>query len=162
MKEIKERIVVVSDSHGHHDYLEKIKEYEEKVFNKPIIFLHAGDSEAKYEDQLCGFLSVRGNMDYYLDLPYYLIIPVYKNIIFITHGHMFYKDQIDNIMTSNHANICITGHTHMPSKQIINDKYYLNPGSIARPRFNSKKQYLEIDIDIDGNIKINDKFIEEI
>ena len=50
----------------------------------------------------------------------------------------------------------------MPSKQIINDKYYLNPGSIARPRFNSKRQYLEIDIDVDGNIKINDKFIEEI
>lgn len=162
MKEIKMRVVVVSDSHRNNELLLKIKEYEEKCFKERLLFIHAGDSEARYEDELYGFLSVRGNMDYELNLPNYLIIPVYKNIIFMTHGHLFYKDQIEKIMFDNHANICISGHSHYPSKEYCNNKYYLNPGSISRPRFNSKRQFLEIDIDIDGNIKINDKLIEEI
>ena len=159
------RIIIASDSHGHHELLKSIMEYEKRqaeLTGVSLIFLHAGDSSAKYEDELEGWLSVKGNMDFSDFLPFYRIIPVHKHKIFLTHGHLYSNNSILNIMEENACDICITGHTHVPSIQNKNGKYFLNPGSVVRPRFASKRQYLSLDIEEDGNIKIKTKFIEEI
>ena len=159
------RIIIASDSHGHHELLSKIYEYERKEAtkdNKMFLFLHAGDSSAKYEDEIEGWLSVKGNMDFSDFLPFYRIIEVHKHKIFLTHGHLYSNSAILSIMDENSCDICITGHTHVPSIQNKNGKYFINPGSISRPRFMSKRQYLSLDIEEDGNIKIKSKFIEEI
>ena len=101
-------------------------------------------------------------MDFSDFLPFYRIIPVHKHKIFLTHGHLYSNNSILNIMEENACDICVTGHTHVPSIQNKNGKYFLNPGSVVRPRFASKRQYLSLDIEEDGNIKIKTKFIEEI
>ena len=159
MDEVKMKIVVASDSHGHHELLELIKNKER---DKNTLFLHAGDSCAKYEDQLDGWISVKGNMDFLDSLPFYRVIEVYKHKIFITHGHLYNINTINNILKEENCDICITGHTHVPSNILKNGIYYLNPGSVARPRFMSKRQYLIIEIDECGNVKISPKFLEEI
>lgn len=159
------RIIIASDSHGHHELLKSIMEYERRqaeLDGVSLVFLHAGDSSARYEDELEGWLSVKGNMDFSDFLPFYRIIPVHKHKIFLTHGHLYSNNSVLSIMEENACDICITGHTHVPSIQNKNGKYFLNPGSVIRPRFASKRQYLSLDIEDDGNIKIKTKFIEEI
>lgn len=159
------RIIIASDNHGHHELLKSIMEYEKKIGEKEgksLLFLHAGDSSAKYEDELEGWLSVKGNMDFCEFLPFYRIIPLGMHKIFLTHGHLYSNASILNIMEENKCDICITGHTHVPFIQNKNGMYFINPGSTSRPRFASKKQYVSLDIDDDGNIKITSKFIEEI
>ena len=159
------RIIVASDSHGHHELLERIVAFEREkasVDNKSLLFLHAGDSQARYQDEIEDWLSVKGNMDSASFLPFYRIITLPKHKIFITHGHLYSNSSISSIMKENACDICITGHTHVPSIQNRNGIYFLNPGSVARPRFTSKKQYLSLDLEDDGNIKITTKFIEEI
>ena len=80
----------------------------------------------------------------------------------MTHGHLYNMNTINQIMKENDCDICVTGHTHVPSNQVINGKYYLNPGSIVRPRFMSSKQYMLLYIYEDGSMKIKNKLIEEI
>ncbi len=162
MNKLIQKIVVVSDSHSHHELLDLIKDWENKIDNCEIIFIHAGDSCARYDDQLDGWLSVKGNMDYLDSLPFYRIIPLYQHKAFVTHGHLYNMNTIIKIMDENNCDICISGHTHVPSQQEKEGKYFLNPGSIASPRFMSSKQYMLLYIYEDGSIKIKNKLIEEI
>lgn len=162
MSDLKQRIIVVSDSHNHHELLKRIYEYENSNYSGSILYLHCGDSCCKYQDQIEPFISVRGNMDYLDELPFYKEIPVYKHKIFMTHGHFFNSKSINTMMDELGCDICMTGHTHVPVKEYKNNKWYINPGSVIKPRFMSKKQYMQVDIFDDGSIKITDKFIEDI
>ncbi len=162
MNKLIQKVVIVSDSHSHHELLDLIKDWEAKIDTCELLYIHAGDSCARYEDQLDGWLSVKGNMDYLDSLPFYRIIPLYKHKLFMTHGHLYNMNTINQIMKENDCDICVTGHTHVPSNQVINGKYYLNPGSIVRPRFMSSKQYILLYIYEDGSMKIKNKLIEEI
>jgi len=162
MDKIKARIIIASDSHRDCDVLTKIANYENKI-NKgyELVFLLAGDSEEE-AFMIEPFISVKGNCDYREDYPSYLIIPVHKHRIFMTHGHMYSNMTINDLMNDNRCDICITGHTHSPVNYEANGKRFINPGSVSRPRNGSKRNYLEMDIMEDGCLKFYTKFIEEI
>ena len=58
MNKLIQKVVIVSDSHSHHELLDLIKDWEAKIDTCEILYIHAGDSCARYDDQLDGWLSV--------------------------------------------------------------------------------------------------------
>lgn len=77
-------------------------------------------------------IAVRGNCDYDIDelhfsMPYKYTL---DNNIFITHGHLY---DIQDLLDLN-ENIIVSGHTHIAKIEKINNKLFLNPGSISIPR----------------------------
>lgn len=155
-----ERIIVISDCHGRSDIIKNII-LTEKEYKGNIIYLCAGDSEIS-KDNIYPFMSVKGNCDFFYNYPSYLIIPLKMHKILLTHGHLYSRLSLELMMEENKCNICITGHTHVPKEEFYEGKWYINPGSISRPRGNSRRQYKVIDIDDEGLIKISNKFIEEM
>ncbi len=83
------KIMIVSDSHGRNNYLEKALE---KV--KPIdLFIHLGDFEGSEEYIRsivpCKAEMVPGNNDYFTGLDKDKIITIGNYSIFLTHGHRY-------------------------------------------------------------------------
>jgi len=52
-----------------------------------------------------------------------------KNII-LTHGHLYNKDYLSNL----DADIVFMGHSHIASIEKINNKLFINPGSVSKSR----------------------------
>ena len=81
------RILVVSDTHGKHDNLQKIFSKEE-TFD---LMLHLGDAEGGYNDILsiapCPLHIVAGNMDELSGLPEEKTLTLEGYKIWMCHGH---------------------------------------------------------------------------
>lgn len=141
------KIVVVSDSHRDVATLETI-------VNKTSadLYLHAGDS-AMPEQLIKPFISVRGNCDVY---PYEVskIIELQGLRIYMTHGHRYSKVRMIKTAKAKHCHIAVSGHTHIPSIEKIDDIYVINPGSVSFPRGNHQRSYIEISYDDVENIDI--------
>ena len=92
-------------------------------------------------------LCVRGNCEaevdqMVLDFPIladYALLPYGKKTIFITHGHVYNKN---NMPPLKPGDILLHGHTHVPAWEPVGDNLYLNPGSIAIPKENSPHGFL--------------------
>lgn len=80
------KIVIVSDSHGNREIIEKI------VLQNPSanIFLHAGDS-GLCKLEISPYVSVKGNCDYESDFPDKLIIKTPYGNLYMTHGNRLYE-----------------------------------------------------------------------
>ena len=83
------RILVVSDSHGDETNLKKA------IAAQPgaDYIVHCGDGAREVEDlkEFYGdkLIAVRGNCDWYSELPTVLTVELGGKKIFITHGHLF-------------------------------------------------------------------------
>ena len=146
------KVLIISDIHGGYDNLLKVLE-NEKDFDLMLIL---GDILSGYSyicsevaDLLNNYntkiISVRGNCDnshlellnFSCDNPY-ILTSIDNKLVFMTHGHLY---DIHNIPIDDY-DIYMQGHTHIPKMEIINDKLYLNPGSITLPRGMSNKSYI--------------------
>ena len=58
--------------------------------------------------------------------------------IFMTHGHLFSKD---NLPPLNHGEVFLSGHTHIPVAENINGIFLCNPGSASLPKENHPCTY---------------------
>ncbi len=178
------KIMFMSDIHGSLKYLNKaIERLEEEKVDKIVLLgdLLEGANYApdyfynpeevadllnQYKDKIT---AVSGNCDCMEDQKL-LEFPITANFveielndrkIFATHGHRYNKENMPDL---NKGDIFIQGHLHVPTAEVLNGVYYLNPGSISLPRKNSKNSYglLEDNVftikDLDGkkvkNIKI--------
>ncbi len=108
-------------------------------------------------------LCVRGNCDAQVDqmvlnfpiMSDYSIIYLEKRLIFLTHGHIYNRNNLPPI---NKNDIMIQGHTHVPIIENINGIILMNPGSVSLPKQNSPHSFMiyedtEFKIkDFDGNI----------
>lgn len=56
----------------------------------------------------------------------------------ITHGHIYNKD---NPLLMNKGDILLYGHFHIPMIEKIDEKLFLNPGSISLPKNNSEHSF---------------------
>ena len=54
---------------------------------------------------------------------------------------------MNDILTRNHCQVLISGHTHMPMFQKDGSFYYINPGSTTLPRGGSARSYAVLFID---------------
>ena len=135
------KIVIMSDNHGDDQALELVKRLEPAA----DYYIHCGDSETYNFALLNEYYSVKGNNDWHLNLPTQLTMEIEGYKVLVTHGQYFgYFNReyaMNDLLTQNHAQILICGHTHMPMFMQDGDYYYVNPGSTSFPRGGSKKSY---------------------
>ena len=109
---------------------------------------------------------VRGNCEAEVDqmvlqfpvMADYAIMECGKNIIFITHGHVFNEQHLPPLKKGD---ILLHGHTHVP-KCVEHETYtYLNPGSVGIPKEDSWHGYMTLEDgaflwkDMDGNVMMD-------
>ena len=149
------KILVVSDSHGALNLLNKVLEIE----YDSDVNIHLGDSELP-EYLLSRFCAIRGNCDYN-DLPLIKDIVLDDFKIHLEHGNgylfNFYKeDYIKNL----NCDIFLFGHTHHKLAKKIDDTYIFNPGSLTRPRDGEYGSYLILNLLPDKKLSYEFKLIK--
>ena len=130
------KICVISDSHGDRDIIRKI-------YNQNLncdIYLHLGDSQLD-ESLIYPFVGVRGNCDYFSDLPAFKIITTPYGKIYLEHGHI-HKMVTVSFLRKYDCKIYLYGHTHIKKVDKIDEYYFFNPGSVSLPRDGDEGTYL--------------------
>ena len=110
------KILIVSDTHGRDENLEKAV-YREEPFD---YLIHCGDVEGReiFIEALvdCPCCIVSGNNDFFSDLPREEIIDLAGKKILVTHGHTYgVSGGTDGIVEAARARGCeavLFGHTH--------------------------------------------------
>ena len=158
------RILIISDTHRKLDNLEEVME---KV--KPDKIFHLGDAEGD-EDIIqaeagCPLEIVRGNCDFYSNLPAELVLEVGNHIVFMTHGHYYDANYgVDDLVVAaqdKDADVVMYGHTHVPLIEEYDGVTVINPGSISNPRQEGRKpSYIVLDVDSEGELHFNLNYIE--
>lgn len=152
------KIVVMSDNHGRDDDLIKIKEREPDG----DVYVHCGDSQAFDVSLLQGFKAVKGNNDWFLDLPEELVFQCGKWRFLVLHGHRLgYYDRTQSLLYKADLLSCqvvLCGHTHVPCHDVVDGIHIINPGSTALPRGGSKASYAVITLQND-NLLVEHRFI---
>ncbi len=142
------QILVMSDTHGDSDVIEKVRGYYPSVET----LIHCGDSELPYtHDALDRMKKVRGNCDSDKAFPNEAVFEIADVRVFVTHGHLF------NVKTSilslsyrakeANAQIVCFGHSHILGAEMIDDLLFLNPGSLLKPRGRKEKSFALIEIE---------------
>lgn len=159
------RVLIVSDTHGKHTGLDRAIE-ETGDFD---MFIHLGDVEGG-EDYInsviiCEKHIVRGNNDFFSDLPREEEFYIGRYKAFITHGHPYYvslnTEYIREEGETRNADVVMFGHTHKPWLERRDGMVILNPGSIAYPRQEGRKgSYLIMEIDENGELVFDQRYLE--
>ena len=95
-------------------------------------------------------LCVRGNCEaevdqMVLDFPVmaeYALLPVGRNIIYMTHGHHAGEK---NPPPLKPGDILLCGHTHIPACNAYDGFVYMNPGSVSIPKDGTPRSYMLFD-----------------
>ncbi|WP_442595314.1 metallophosphoesterase family protein [Neobacillus sp. D3-1R] len=145
------RVLVVSDSHGLTNELEKIKEKHQAEVD---LMIHCGDSELQADDPaIKDFVMVGGNCDFGSDFPKEKMEIMNQKSIFITHGHHYHvKSSLMSLVyraEEVNANIVCFGHSHILGAEVINGILFINPGSIRLPKMRKEKTYVIVEIEGD-------------
>lgn len=158
------RILIVSDTHRRDENLLKVLN---KV--KPIdMLIHCGDAEGSealiYEKAECDVELVRGNNDFFSDLPREKEFWIGDYRVFLTHGHNYYVS-MDNKTIKEEArercaDIVMYGHTHRPVIEYDKDLICLNPGSLSYPRQEGHRpSFILMEIDAGGKAHFHMSFL---
>ena len=134
----KMRILVVSDSHGRNEGLNKAIE-QAGTFD---YFLHLGDLEGSqyFIDTFVEGPKVllSGNNDYGLEYKMEEVLELQGHKIFMAHGHQYQVHSgvrwIYEAGMHKGADVVLFGHTHRPYVEEQEGVLILNPGSISLPR----------------------------
>lgn len=95
-------------------------------------------------------LAVRGNCDaevdqMVLDFPMmadYALLSEGKHLVFITHGHLFHREQLPPL---HEGDVLLHGHTHVPVCEDCGGITVMNPGSISMPKEGSHHGYMTLE-----------------
>ena len=101
----------------------------------------------RYKDEI---FCVRGNCEAEVDqmvlafpvMAEYALLPLGERMIFVTHGHIFNKE---NLPPMKAGDILLHGHTHVPACEQIGEYMYLNPGSVSIPKNGSPRSYMTLE-----------------
>ncbi len=145
--------MVFSDIHGSSFFAKEIdriikKEYPDKIILLGDLYYHGPNNSLseeydplkvadilnKYTERI---IAVKGNCDAEVDemiskfkLEEKIITDIAGKKIFISHGHKYNKDKLP----SDNFQIMLSGHTHIGEITQIDDKLFVNPGSVSIPR----------------------------
>lgn len=168
---MEEKIYITSDIHSDIDALKFIINLA--VADNASLLLIAGDlvpSSLEFTQVLQSaplrYVCVRGNCDslwdfkdLYLAIPPMYSLNKYQNRnIFIYHSHILCESPIE----LNEGDIVITGHSHTPHLYKENGVYFVNPGSLSRPRGQEGATYGVIKDNAIKINKINGKTIKQL
>lgn len=158
------KAIIVSDTHGHNANYGKIL----KMHN-PDLVIHCGDIEGSEnvftQVTSCPIYMVKGNNDYFSDLPREVDVSFGGNKIWVTHGHNFYvsvgTEIIKEEARSRGAKIVCFGHTHRPIVEYGADVIAVNPGSLSYPRQEGRlPSYAIMEIDRFGELHVYIAYIK--
>lgn len=134
------KILVVSDTHGHDINLKRVIS-ECGPFE---MLLHLGDTEGSddyirsYAGKDCAVHIVRGNNDYFANVPSEEEIMIGSTRALLTHGHRYNVslslEKLAHEAKVRDCTLAIYGHTHIPYLGEYKGITLLNPGSISYPR----------------------------
>ena len=159
------RVLIVSDTHGRHRGLDRALQEAGDI----DMLIHLGDVEGgeEYIDAAvdCEKHIVRGNNDFFSDLPREeeFCIGTYK--VFITHGHAYYvaldPEYIREEGKARKADIVMFGHTHRPYFEEKDGIIILNPGSLSFPRQEGRKgSYMIMELNEDKSLHFQQKYLD--
>lgn len=149
------RVLIVSDTHRRHDnYLEAVKRC------KPLdMVIHCGDVEGgEYliaEAAGCPVEIVRGNNDYFSDLPREKEVQLGKYRVLVVHGHQYcvnlgHQALVEEAVERG-VDMVMYGHTHRPVISQERGVTVVNPGSLTYPRQEGKcPSYVLMETDRSG------------
>lgn len=173
------KLFFISDIHGSLYYLKKALENYNKENAQYIVILgdelyhgarnplpegynpkEVAELLNTYKDKI---IAVRGNCDSEVDqmvinypiMSDYSIILYNNRRLFLTHGHIYNKD---NLPPLSDGDVIIHGHTHVPVAEKLNNIFIINPGSITFPKEDTPHCYgvLENNLfkikDLSGNV----------
>lgn len=154
------RYLIVSDSHGIHDYLDEVMYSVGHIDG----MFHLGDVENRETDieaQIdCPLEIVCGNNDSDYFLPQERIVFVGEHKIFMAHGHQYRIHQgtemIKRAAKEKGCDIVLFGHTHRPYLEKEEDMVIANPGSITYPRQEDRQPTYMI-LETDGKNRVDFK-----
>ncbi|WP_163101317.1 metallophosphoesterase family protein [Peribacillus alkalitolerans] len=143
------KILIVSDSHGQTEILEILKNRHQHEVQAMI---HCGDSELNHEDPaLEGFQTVKGNCDFLGAFSEELTFSQGGYNFYVAHGHKHnVKMTLMNLLYRAEevsANIICFGHSHHAGSEMIDEKLFINPGSIYLPRGRREKTYVILELE---------------
>ena len=159
------RVLIVSDTHGRHNGLDRALQEAGDI----DMLIHLGDVEGgeEYIDTVvdCEKHIVRGNNDFFSDLPREEEFNIGKYKIFITHGHSYYvsldPEYIREEGKARKADIVMFGHTHRPFFEEMDEIIVLNPGSLSFPRQEGRKgSYMIMETDGEGRPYFKQCYLE--
>lgn len=158
------RVLIISDTHGNHKNLDRVLELERPYGH----IIHLGDIEGA-EDYIeaaagCPVSAVRGNNDYFSQLPAEQIIEIAGKRIFMTHGHYYYVVAgVENLIKEakgRGVDMVMFGHTHWPLIRKDHGLAVINPGSLSYPRQEGRKpSYIIMEIGEQGDFQFFLKFL---
>lgn len=146
------KFLVFSDSHNYTNAMDIAIEKHKDIMR----IIHCGDmaEDIEYLNHVYGathsICAVCGNNDYSSPDPFFRIMKLGKQNIYLTHGHREHVKQslysIEEEAKKNECIIGIFGHTHKQFFEKKDDFYLLNPGSIGY----FKQEYAVIKIENDN------------
>ena len=127
-------LLVISDSHGSIDKLNKLFK-KEKDYN---VLVHLGDGlddlHAVNGRKNVRIFTVRGNEDIGSPDPVKREERIYHLKLFLVHGDgMNVKRNLDNLIVygiEGGFDIILFGHTHQPFAEMIDGRLFFNPGAL--------------------------------
>ncbi|MBQ9072776.1 MAG: phosphodiesterase [Bacilli bacterium] len=139
------KYMIISDIHGGIYELNKVLDiyFKEHCFKLLILGdlfdygfdITRDDIVSKLNSMKDSIIAVRGNCDNNIkdilfDMPYTSKVTLNNKTITLTHGHLYSKNYLSELDTD----IILTGHSHVANIETINDKLFINPGSISKSR----------------------------
>ena len=135
-------IGLISDTH----IPDRARQIPEKVlesFENVDLIIHAGDLTTRAVidelEKIASVVAIQGNMDRVagLDLPKAQVIEAEGMKIGVAHGEVYPRadtQQLLYLAKELNANILVTGHSHQPKIEQVENVLLLNPGSPIVPR----------------------------
>lgn len=134
------KIVVVSDSHGRIEILKQILDTHPDA----DAYIHCGDLELP-DTYFPQFIRVKGNNDYYADVPYEIVTHVNDLKVLITHSHQYTyfhrQQQLAKKAERLGCRLVCYGHTHVFNDDVVEGVQFVNPGSCWINRDGTKPSY---------------------
>ncbi|MDD6467522.1 MAG: metallophosphoesterase [Erysipelotrichaceae bacterium] len=139
-------IVVVSDSHGRIEVLNEIL----KAHPNADAYIHCGDLELP-DTYFPQFIRVKGNNDYYANVPHEIVTQVNDLKVLITHSHQYTyiqrKQQLAKKAEHLGCKLVCYGHTHVFHDEVIDGIQLVNPGSCWINRDRSDPSYAVVTVE---------------
>lgn len=158
------RILIVSDSHGRNQQLERALYNEEPL----DMVIHLGDLEGSdaflKQNVCCPLEMISGNNDYFTQIEREKLIQIGNYKVVLTHGHRhsvsFGTEDLKEWARALEADIVMYGHTHIPLLEIEEDLTVLNPGSISQPRqAGHRPSYMMMKLDDAGQAQFEIRYL---
>ena len=178
------RILLISDSHGRGDIMQRIIE-KFGASCSALIFTGDGISDlvaclekaAKNERFMAALpatiAAVQGNNDAArysstvmppIQIPSHALLRAAGHTIYAVHGHeqfVYYgTSMLERAAANAGADIAVFGHTHYPTMECVNGVTLINPGSISLPRQPGRKpSFIVCDVDKNGDLHFAQNYL---